>query len=233
MSDHVEEVDGLGSVPHAYYRRESPLTGVVLLPDQERHDTGEHPENVRRLPGVVEHLRASPEWEKLFVLYPRYARTEDALRSHDADFVDLLRSSEQDAPLWLDTDTRVSRDSLRQSLLASGAALSAVDAVAMAAYHQPDSLLALHAAARAPQQPGQGDGLLPAQPRVDRGSLCAGATGWTALRSSTGTSTTATAPKRSTGMTRRSCSCPSISGRCTPGPVPRPRSAPATARAQR
>jgi acetoin utilization deacetylase AcuC-like enzyme len=133
----------IGSVPHAYYAREAPLTGVVLLPRQERHDPGEHPENVRRFPGVVEHLRAAPEWDSLFVLYPRYARIEDALRSHDSGFVEVLQAAGADAPVWLDTDTRVSPESFRHCLLATGGVLSAVDAVAMEAYHRPDSLFAL------------------------------------------------------------------------------------------
>jgi len=135
--------EGLGSIPHAYYTREEPMTGVVLLPSQADHDTGEHPENVRRLPGVVDLLRDSPEWERLFVLYPRYARVEDAVRAHDADFVALLESASDDGPLWLDTDTRVSAGSYRTSMLAAGAALNAVDAVAMEAYHRPDSLFTL------------------------------------------------------------------------------------------
>jgi acetoin utilization deacetylase AcuC-like enzyme len=139
----VEEVEGLGSVPHGYYERDEPLTGIVILPGQERHDTGEHPENVRRMPRVMELLRSSPEWDELFHLYPRYARIEDALRSHDEGYVELLAASSEDAPLWLDTDTRVSRDSFRNSLLAAGAAINAVDAVAMEAYHRPDSLFAL------------------------------------------------------------------------------------------
>jgi acetoin utilization deacetylase AcuC-like enzyme len=138
-----EEIAGLGSVPHAYYAREETLTGVVLLPSQHLHDPGEHPDNVRRLPRVVEHLRRSPEWGRLFVLYPRYARVEDALRSHTAGFVELLESAGADAPVWLDTDTRVSRESFRTSLLATGAVLAAVDAVTMEAYHRPDSLFAL------------------------------------------------------------------------------------------
>jgi acetoin utilization deacetylase AcuC-like enzyme len=133
----------IGSVPHPYYAREAPLTGVVLLPRQERHDPGEHPENVRRFPGVVEHLRAAPEWDSLFVLYPRYARIEDALRSHDSGFVEVLQAAGADAPVWLDTDTRVSPESFRHCLLATGGVLSAVDAVAMEAYHRPDSLFAL------------------------------------------------------------------------------------------
>jgi acetoin utilization deacetylase AcuC-like enzyme len=138
-----DAIEGLGSIPHEYYRREQPLTGVVLLPSQERHDTGEHPENVRRLPPVVEHLRSSPEWDELFVLYPRYARREDALRSHDPGLVEVLEASTGDAPLWLDTDTKVSPESFRHCLLATGAVLGAVDAVAMEAYHRPDSLFAL------------------------------------------------------------------------------------------
>jgi acetoin utilization deacetylase AcuC-like enzyme len=143
MSEPIGDVEGLGSVPHDYYSREQPLTGVVLLPDQQRHDTGEHPENARRLPGVVELLRTSAEWERLLVLYPRYARLADALRCHDAGYLEVLQASAQDAPLWLDTDTRVSQGSFDNALLASGAALTAVDAVAMEAYHRPDSLLAL------------------------------------------------------------------------------------------
>jgi acetoin utilization deacetylase AcuC-like enzyme len=132
-----------GSIPHGYYARARPQTGVVLLPRQERHDPGKHPESIRRLPPVVEHLRAAPEWDELFVLTPRYARIEDAVRAHDPGFVESLQDACAHAPAWLDTDTHVSPESLRQSLLASGAVLTAVDAVAMEAYHRPDSLFAL------------------------------------------------------------------------------------------
>ena len=134
---------GLGSIPHAYYGREETLTGVVLLPAQEMHDPGEHPDNVRRLPGVVDRLRASDDWGRLFVLYPRYARLEDLVRSHDERYLGLVRSAGADAPVWLDTDTRISAGSFDAAALASGAALAAVDAVAMEAYWQPDSLFAL------------------------------------------------------------------------------------------
>ncbi len=144
MSQHEQETGAaLGSVPHSYYAREGLQTGVVLLPDQERHDTGEHPENVRRLPGVVEHLRAAPEWDDLFVLYPRYARREDVERSHSPGFAEIVEAASADAPVWLDTDTKVSAESYRHCLLATGAVLNAVDAVAMEAYHRPDSLFAL------------------------------------------------------------------------------------------
>jgi acetoin utilization deacetylase AcuC-like enzyme len=45
--------------------------------------------------------------------------------------------------VWLDTDTRVSPESFEACLLATGAVLGAVDAVAMEAYHRPDSLFTL------------------------------------------------------------------------------------------
>jgi acetoin utilization deacetylase AcuC-like enzyme len=139
----LEQVEGIGSVPHGYYRREAPLTGVVLLPGQERHDTGEHPENARRLPGVVERLRASADWERLFVMHPRHARVEDLVRAHDPRYVEVVRRADRDGPVWLDTDTKAGPGSFDLATLATGAALTAVDAVAMEAYWRPDSLFAL------------------------------------------------------------------------------------------
>ena len=133
----------VGSIPHAYYRRESPLTGVVLMPHQELHDTGEHPENVRRLPLVYDYLRSCDDWERLFVLYARLAHDEDLVRSHDKRYVDLIRAASEDGPVWLDTDTKVNQGSFEAASLAAGAVLNAVDAVAMEAYHRPDSLFAL------------------------------------------------------------------------------------------
>ncbi len=141
--DPVDTADTVGSIPHAYYDRESPQTGIVLLPGQERHDTGEHPENTRRLPGVMELLRSSPEWERLFVLAPRYASRIDALRCHTEGFIDSLERAAAEGPVWLDTDTRVSPGSFETSMLACGGALAAVDAVAMEAYERPDSLFTI------------------------------------------------------------------------------------------
>jgi len=139
----IDQVEGVGSVEHAYYERSEPLTGVVLLPGQEEHDTGEHPENIRRLPPVVKRLRESDDWEKLFVMHPRSARVEDIVRSHTGEYVESIRRASIDGPAWLDTDTKAGPGSFELALRSSGAALTAVDAVAMEAYWQPDSLFAL------------------------------------------------------------------------------------------
>lgn len=145
MSEEQEigAVDGIGSVDHSYYQRDEPLTGVVLLPDQEDHDTGEHPESIRRLPPVVRRLRESVDWDRLFIMHPRSASVEDLLRSHDRSYVDSIRRADADGPVWLDTDTKAGPGSYGLALRASGAALTAVDAVAMEAFWRPDSLFAL------------------------------------------------------------------------------------------
>jgi len=145
MSEESEigPVEGVGSVEHAYYRRQEPLTGVVLLPGQEDHDTGEHPENMRRLPPVVKRLRESEDWDRLFVMHPRNASLEDIARSHTEAHIEAIRRADAEGPAWLDTDTMAGPGSFDLALRASGAALTAVDAVAMEAYWQPDSLFAL------------------------------------------------------------------------------------------
>jgi len=139
----IGQVEGVGSVEHAYYERREPLTGVVLLPGQEEHDTGEHPENIRRLPPVVRRLRESDDWDRLFVMHPRSARIEDIARSHTDAYIESIRRADAEGPAWLDTDTMAGPGSFDLALRASGAALTAVDAVTMEAYWRPDSLFAL------------------------------------------------------------------------------------------
>jgi acetoin utilization deacetylase AcuC-like enzyme len=139
----MSENSFVGSIPHAYYRREERLTGVVLMPSQELHDTGEHPENVWRLPPVYDYLQNHADWEQLFALFARNATDEDFLRSHDEAYVELIKSACTQGPIWLDTDTKVNRESLTALRLATGAVLNGVDAVSMEAYHRPDSLFAL------------------------------------------------------------------------------------------
>ncbi len=139
----IDEVEGVGSVEHAYYRRDEPLTGVVLLPNQEEHDTGEHPENIRRLPPVVKRLRESKDWDRLFVMHPRSALVEDLVRSHDLEYIESIERADADGPVWLDTDTLAGPGSYALALRTAGAGLTAVDAIAMEAFWRPDSLFAL------------------------------------------------------------------------------------------
>ena len=74
------------------------------------------------------------------------------------------------------------------------------------------------AAAGPPRVPATGHGLLPVQQRRDRRRR-AGRRGASGCSSSTGTCTTATAPRTSSGTTRACCSCRRTSRRCTRAPA--------------
>lgn len=118
-------------------------TGLVLLPEQALHDTGAHPENSRRIPPVIERLRNSPEWPEFKIFESRSATFDDLRRAHSQSQIDLVCSSVQSAPTWIDGDTPVSPASLDVAMKAAGAAMTAVDAVMDTDAASPDSLFAL------------------------------------------------------------------------------------------
>ena len=104
-------------------------TGIVLLPGQELHDTGRHPENGQRLPAVLHHLRESEDWGRLSVMLPREARLEDIARVHTERHIDLIEAAALNGPTWVDGDTCVSPDSFNIALMAAGAGMVATDTV--------------------------------------------------------------------------------------------------------
>ncbi|MBK8293228.1 MAG: histone deacetylase [Solirubrobacterales bacterium] len=118
-------------------------TGLVLLADQALHDTGDHPENSRRIPTVLDRLQGSDDWDRFQIVEPRAAGIEDIRRAHTKAHIDLVRSSAESAPSWIDGDTPVSKASYDVALKAAGAALSSVDAVVDPSESSPDSLFAM------------------------------------------------------------------------------------------
>jgi acetoin utilization deacetylase AcuC-like enzyme len=101
---------------------------LVLQPGQERHDTGAHPENARRLQVVEAHLRNCPEWESLRLLEARRAGEADVAEAHSHGHVEAVRAAAYSAPGWIDTDTAVSPESFEVALDAAGGAIVAVEA---------------------------------------------------------------------------------------------------------
>ncbi|MGK2955259.1 MAG: histone deacetylase family protein [Solirubrobacterales bacterium] len=118
-------------------------TGLVLLADQALHDTGDHPENGRRIPPVLDRLRNSGDWDRFQIIEPRIAGSEDILRVHTEEHLALVRRASETGPTWIDGDTPVSLASYEVALKAAGAALTAVDTVADRAESAPDSLFAM------------------------------------------------------------------------------------------
>ena len=101
----------------------------MLLPGQELHETGAHPENGERLPAVLAHLKASEDWSRFSVLTPDDASLEDIARVHSSRLIDQIEVAALTGPTWIDGDTVVSPQSFNIALKAAGAAITAVDAV--------------------------------------------------------------------------------------------------------
>jgi acetoin utilization deacetylase AcuC-like enzyme len=89
------------------------------------HETGEHPENKRRLVEARQALVDSGlalEW-----MTPEPAPVSAIARVHDPGYIDSVRKVAEDGGGWLDMDTAVSPQSYEAALLAAGAGLLAVD----------------------------------------------------------------------------------------------------------
>ena len=90
-----------------------------------QHETGEHPENKRRVVAARQALLDSGlelEW-----VAPEPAPVAAIARVHDAAYIESVRAMAERGGGWLDLDTAVSPDSYEAALLAAGAGIMAVD----------------------------------------------------------------------------------------------------------
>lgn len=117
-------------------------TGLVILREQSGHETGSHPENARRFPGVINRLGEDSRRHDLPILESREAGVEDLLRAHTESHVENVRVAAENGPTWLDGDTVASPESYGVALRSAGAALVAADAVT-GAEREADSLFAI------------------------------------------------------------------------------------------
>jgi len=106
------------------------MAGIVFQPDQALHETGSHPENAGRFPGVIERLGEDSTRHGLPIIRSRDATVDDLVRAHTEPHVENVRKAAETGPTWLDGDTVASPGSYRAALGSAGAALAAVDAVA-------------------------------------------------------------------------------------------------------
>jgi len=105
-------------------------TGLVLLREQSGHETGSHPENAGRFPGVVDRLGNDSRAHGFPILDSRRATVDDLLRAHTEAHIENVRVAAENGPTWLDGDTVASPQSYDVALRSAGASLVAVDAVA-------------------------------------------------------------------------------------------------------
>ena len=94
-----------------------------------RHDTGNHPENIKRLTATTKHLTAqqldaqceSPKWKP--------ATVDQLARVHDREYVETMRKYAADGGGRIEADTVVSEDSFAAASTASGAVIHCVESV--------------------------------------------------------------------------------------------------------
>src|SRR5688572_12161436 len=102
----------------------------IYDPAYLRHDTGEHPENPKRLEAALRAIASDEDLtRKLKRTPPKAATYEDLARCHREDMISTIRTHIELGDRSLDADTRVSRESFDVASLAAGAAITAVDAV--------------------------------------------------------------------------------------------------------
>ncbi|MBX6343190.1 MAG: histone deacetylase, partial [Thermomicrobiaceae bacterium] len=106
----------------------SPTT-LIMSERFRRHDTGDHPENPRRLDAIERHLAAVGLLDGRPVVAPRPPAPAAVALCHDERYVRLIESVCASGGGWLDGDTYACAESYETALLAAGAAIQAVDLV--------------------------------------------------------------------------------------------------------
>src|SRR5262245_4416214 len=102
---------------------------VIYDPAYLNHNTGNHPENSRRLERTLESVKSGDLGRRIRMQKPAPASVEDVVRVHRREMVDQVKQLCESGARYIDMDTHISRESYDVALLAAGAAISAVDAV--------------------------------------------------------------------------------------------------------
>jgi acetoin utilization deacetylase AcuC-like enzyme len=103
--------------------------GYVYDPVYLRHDTGEHPENSRRLEAIIAGLEQSGLKQRLTLIRPRPATEAELALIHHKEHLDHVKELAAKGGGWLDIETVMSSGSYAAALHAAGGAIRAVDAV--------------------------------------------------------------------------------------------------------
>jgi len=103
--------------------------GYVYDPIYLKHDTGQHPENARRLEAIISHLERTGLRQKLSPIKPRAATIEEIALVHRKQYISNIQKVAERGGGWLDVDTVMSRGSYDAAVYAAGGLISATEAV--------------------------------------------------------------------------------------------------------
>jgi acetoin utilization deacetylase AcuC-like enzyme len=102
---------------------------IVYDPIYLEHDTGNHPENSRRLVSIMSYLEMNGVKDKLVAVEPRPATMEELMAVHEPEYIAMVKKTAGDGGGWLDMDTVMSSLSYEAALYAAGGFIRAVTAV--------------------------------------------------------------------------------------------------------
>jgi acetoin utilization deacetylase AcuC-like enzyme len=103
--------------------------GLIYDPVYLEHDTGTHVENSQRLITTIAHLEETNLKDKLILLPPRAATTDELAKVHAPEYIRKIQSQSERGGGWLDPDTVTSPGSYNSALFAAGGTITALDAV--------------------------------------------------------------------------------------------------------
>ena len=103
--------------------------GLIYDPVYLEHDTGTHVENAGRLTTTLSVLEETEVKQKIKLLTPRPASTEEIALVHSQQYIDQIKTISTRGGGSLDLDTITSSGSYQAALMAAGGVISAADAV--------------------------------------------------------------------------------------------------------
>jgi len=103
--------------------------GLIYDPVYLEHDTGAHVENSQRLITTIAHLEETGLKDKLVLLAPRAATTDELVLVHAPEYIARIKKQSEMGGGWLDPDTVTSPGSYNAALYAAGGAITALEAV--------------------------------------------------------------------------------------------------------
>ncbi len=103
--------------------------GLVYSDEYLKHDTGEHPENSKRLVAILSLLKEKKVLKDLTLINPRKADLKEIEYIHSPSYIQKVGEICRRGGGFLDSDTPVSKDSFEVALLAAGGVFSAIDRV--------------------------------------------------------------------------------------------------------
>ncbi len=103
--------------------------GLVYSDEYLKHDTGDHPENSKRLEAILNYLKEKNLLKNLVSILPKKAKEKEIEYIHSPSYIQEVGEICRRGGGFLDPDTPVSKDSFEVALLAAGGVFSAIDRI--------------------------------------------------------------------------------------------------------